>query len=99
MTFGKPMVTEMLNFLNKKASNEEATVEMLKLITDISDSLDQTEEQANLFGRAALYNSTQSSKPFQAIKDGGNRNLKGSDPEEFKRIVEGEKRESELARK
>ena len=35
----KPLVTEMLKFLNQKGSNEEATVEMTKLIAEIADSL------------------------------------------------------------
>ena len=44
MILGKPIVTEMLNFLNKKAKSEEATVEMTKLITEIADSLTQAED-------------------------------------------------------
>lgn len=61
---GKPIVTEMLNFVNQKATNEDPTVQMTNLINDISDSLTQTEDQAQLFGRAAMFSSTASSKPF-----------------------------------
>lgn len=39
MIISKPLVTEMLRFLNTKGTNEEATVEMTKLISEISDSL------------------------------------------------------------
>ena len=39
LVVSKPLVTEMLKFLNQKGSNEEATVEMTKLIQDIADSL------------------------------------------------------------
>ena len=42
MIMSKPLVTEMLKFLNQKGTNEEATVEMTKLIQEISESLMQT---------------------------------------------------------
>ena len=42
LVMSKPLVTEMLKFLNQKGNNEEATVEMTKLITEIADSLTQT---------------------------------------------------------
>jgi len=53
----KPLVTEMLKFLNQKGTNEEATVEMVKLIEEIAESLTQAREQAQMFRRAAYYDS------------------------------------------
>lgn len=35
----KPLVTEMLNFLDQKGTNEEATGAMTNLISEISESL------------------------------------------------------------
>ena len=46
LIISKPLVTEMLKFLNTKGTNEEATVEMTKLISEISESLTATRIQA-----------------------------------------------------
>ena len=40
-----------------------------------------------MFRRAAYYDSQAAHVPFQAIKEGGNRNALGVDPDEFKRII------------
>lgn len=42
LKMSKPLVTEMLKFLNYKGTNEDATVEITKLISEIADSLTQT---------------------------------------------------------
>ena len=42
LKMSKPLVTEMLKFLNYKGTNEDSTVEMTKLISEIADSLTQT---------------------------------------------------------
>ena len=42
-----------------------------------------------MFRRAAYYDSQAAHVPFQAIKEGGNRNQVGADPDEFKRIIAG----------
>ena len=42
-----------------------------------------------MFRRAAYYDSQAAHVPFQAIKEGGNRNAVGVDPDEFKRIIAG----------
>ena len=89
MIMSKPLVTEMLKFLNQKGTNEEATVEMTKLIQEISESLMQTRIQAQMFRRAAYYDSQAAHVPFQGIKEGGKRNQVGVDPDEFKRIIAG----------
>ena len=49
----------------------------------------QTRIQAQMFRRAAYYDSQAAHAPFQAIKEGGNRNLVGANPDEFKRIISG----------
>ena len=42
-----------------------------------------------MFRRAAYYDSQAAHVPFQATKEGGNRNQVGVDPDEFKRIIAG----------
>ena len=49
----------------------------------------QTRIQAQMFRRAAYYDSKAAHVPFQAIKEGGNRNQVGANPDEFKRIIAG----------
>ena len=39
LVMSKPLVTEMLKFLNQKGTSEEATLEMTKLIAEIANSL------------------------------------------------------------
>ena len=43
-----------------------------------------------MFRRAAFYDSQATHVPFQAIKEGGNRNQVGANPEEFKKIIAGD---------
>ena len=93
LVMSKPLVTEMLKFLNQKGNNEEATVEMTKLITEIADSLTQTRLQAQMFRRAAYYDSQAAHVPFQSIKEGGNRIQVGANPEDFKKMIDGEEKE------
>ena len=64
LTCGRPMVTEMLTFLNKKAAKEDTTVQMKMLIDDIESSLIQVEDQGELFGSAAKYKSVAAAKPY-----------------------------------
>ena len=64
LVMSKPLVTEMLKFLNQKGTNEEATLEMTKLIAEIAESLNQTRAQAQMFRRAAFYDSASAHVPF-----------------------------------
>ena len=43
-----------------------------------------------MFRRAAYYDSQAAHVPFQAIKEGGNRNQIGANPDEFRRVLAGE---------
>ena len=69
---------------------------MKMLIDDIESSLIQVEDQGELFGSAAKYKSVAAAKPFQKLKDGGNKNMQGTSPEEFMRVFYEEKRAREL---
>lgn len=54
---------------------------MTKLIAEIANSLNQTRQQAQMFRRAAYYDSSAANAPIQSLKDGG---AKGSvDPDHF----------------
>ena len=48
-----------------------------------------------MFRRAAYYDSQAAHVPFQAIKEGGNRNQAGVNPDEFKRILVGKEQQRE----
>ena len=54
-----------------------------------------------MFRRAAYYDSQAAHVPFQAIKEGGNRNQVGVNPDEFKRLIAGDEQvtEQDLNRK
>ncbi len=60
----KPLVTEMLKFLNQKGTNENATVEVTKLISEVAESLTEARVQAQMFKRAAFYDSQAAHAPF-----------------------------------
>ena len=68
---------------------------MTKLISEIAESLTQTRIQAQMFRRAAYYDSQAAHVPFNAIKEGGTRNIVGANPDEFKRIIAGEEGSAE----
>ena len=80
----------MLKFLSRKQSSEDATVEMTKLIMEIQESLTSCVNQAEMFCRAAYYDSSSAHIPFKSLKDGGNRNTIGANAEEFKQIMQGQ---------
>ena len=90
LTLSKPLVTEMLWFLNQKSEAEEFTLEMTNLIEEISDSLIQMKMQAQKFHRAAYYDSATAQKPFQAIKEGGQRLQAGANKQEFEKMIQGD---------
>ena len=48
-----------------------------------------------MFRRAAYYDSQAAHVPFQAIKEGGNRNQAGVNPDEFKKILVGKHQEGD----
>ena len=62
---------------------------MTKFINDISEALTQTEVQAKVFQRAAYFNGSADIKPFQSIREGGNRNQFGAGSSEFKKLIAG----------
>ena len=60
---------------------------MTKLMYDIQASLKECIQQAQMFSRAAYYDSSASHVPFQSLKEGGNRNPAGIDAEEFQQML------------
>ena len=58
LALSKPLVTEMLDFLNSRSSQVDPTLEMSRLITDIVNSLQDCSDQAKMFMRAAQYDSS-----------------------------------------
>ena len=91
----KPLVTEMLEFLNTKSKQGEATSEMTKLIYDIQSSLKECIQQANLFSKAAHYDSGAANVPFSSLKEGGIRNPGNIDTNEFQKLVNGDAKEND----
>ena len=83
----KPLVTEMLEFLNSKSNQGEATSEMTKLMYDIQASLKECIQQAHVFNKAAYYDSSAATKPFQSLKQGGGRNVAGLAGKEFEEMM------------
>ena len=60
---------------------------MTKLIAEIANSLNQTRQQAQMFRRAAYYDSSQANAPIQSLKEGGAK--LGADPDAFQRLLDG----------
>ena len=87
LAMSKPLVTEMLEFLNSKSNQGEATSEMTKLMYDIQASLKECIQQAHVFTKSAHYDSSAANKPFQSLKQGGGRNVAGMGGKEFEEMM------------